>query len=70
MDELEYRRLLKALAPDIEPERDLFPGIAARLDVRASAARRDARPLFPFAAANMTAFFSIARRVLPKPVNR
>jgi len=51
MDELEYRRLLKALAPDIEPERDLFPGIAARLDVRASAARRDARPLFPFAAA-------------------
>lgn len=51
MDELEYRRLLKALAPDIEPERDLFPGIAARLDLRAAAARRDVRPLFPFAAA-------------------
>lgn len=49
MDELEYRRLLKALPRSIEPERDLFPGIALRLDARAPRAR--ARPPFPFAAA-------------------
>jgi hypothetical protein len=50
MDELEYRRLLKALPHAIEPDRDLFPGIAARLEPRAAAQPRR-RGLFPFAAA-------------------
>lgn len=40
MDELEYRRLLKALPPSIEPARDLFPEIAARLGPQPVAARR------------------------------
>ena len=51
MDELEYRRLLKTLPPAIEPDRDLFPGIAARLDARPANGRRHARGVFPFAAA-------------------
>lgn len=51
MDELEYRRLLKALPHAIEPDRDLFPGIAARLDARPARRALPARPLFPFAAA-------------------
>lgn len=50
MDELEYRRLLKTLPHAIEPDRDLFPGIAARLEARATA-RTQRRGLFPFAAA-------------------
>lgn len=50
MDELEYRRLLKALPHAIEPDRDLFPGIAERLEARA-AAKAHRRGLFPFAAA-------------------
>ncbi|MBP7624671.1 MAG: hypothetical protein KA763_11930 [Xanthomonadales bacterium] len=50
MDELEYRRLLKTLPPAIEPDRDLFPGIAGRLDAR-PANLRHARGVFPFAAA-------------------
>jgi hypothetical protein len=50
MDELEYRRLLKTLPHAIEPDRDLFPGIAARLEPRAVATARR-RGLFPFAAA-------------------
>jgi hypothetical protein len=50
MDELEYRRLLKTLPHAIEPDRDLFPGIAARLETRA-AAKSHRRGLFPFAAA-------------------
>lgn len=50
MDELEYRRLLKALPHAIEPDRDLFPGIAARLEAR-SVAKSHRRGLFPFAAA-------------------
>ena len=36
MDELEYRRLLKTLPHAIEPDRDLFPGIAARLEARSA----------------------------------
>ncbi|HRG15791.1 MAG TPA: hypothetical protein PLB00_07335 [Pseudomonadota bacterium] len=50
MDELEYRRLLKTLPHAIEPDRDLFPGIAARLETRA-VAKSQRRGLFPFAAA-------------------
>ncbi len=51
MDELEYRRLLKTLPHTIEPDRDLWQGIDARLDVRAVPQRRRAQSLFPFAAA-------------------
>ena len=51
MEELEYRRLLKALPLAVEPDRDLFPGIVARLDARSVVGRRHARRLFPFAAA-------------------
>ena len=50
MDELEYRRLLKTLPHAIEPDRDLFPGIAERLETRAVATSHR-RGLFPFAAA-------------------
>lgn len=51
MDELEYRRLLKALPRAIEPERDLWAGIATRLDARAVIATKRPHLLFPFAAA-------------------
>lgn len=49
MDELEYRRLLKKLPERIEPQRDLWPGINARLV--APAKRPAARQPFPFAIA-------------------
>ena len=51
MDELEYRRMLKALPAAIEPERDLWTGIAARIETRQQLSPRRARALFPFAAA-------------------
>ena len=51
MDELEYRRLLKTLPQTIEPDRDLWQGIDARLDVRSAMQPRHTRSLFPFAAA-------------------
>lgn len=51
MEALEYRRLLKALPLAVEPDRDLFPSIVARLDARSVVGRRHARRLFPFAAA-------------------
>jgi len=59
MDELEYRRLLKTLPHAIEPDRDLFPGIAARLEAR-SAMRSRRRGWFPFAAAAGFAAVAIA----------
>ena len=40
MSELEYRRALKALPREIEPERDLWSGIAARIAPDTGAARR------------------------------
>jgi hypothetical protein len=40
MSELEYRRALKALPREIEPGRDLWAGIAARIDTRPAARRR------------------------------
>jgi len=51
MDELEYRRLLKTLPHAIEPDRDLWQGIDARLDIRAEKSPRRRHSLFPFAAA-------------------
>ncbi|AVP98935.1 hypothetical protein C7S18_17900 [Ahniella affigens] len=49
MDELEYRRLLKKLPERIEPQRDLWSGIEARLVDPAK--RPLARQPFPFAIA-------------------
>lgn len=40
MSELEYRRALKALPREIEPERDLWAGIAARIDTRPAVRQR------------------------------
>lgn len=49
MDELEYRRLLKKLPDRVEPARDLWPGINARLGAPARQSRL--RQPFPFAIA-------------------
>ena len=47
MDETDLRRRLHGLPRDIEPSRDLWPGIAARLPPRAARApRRSRRPWF------------------------
>ena len=47
MDETDLRRRLRGLPRDIEPSRDLWPGIAARLPPRAARApRRSRRPWF------------------------
>ena len=51
MDELEYRRLLRALPATIEPDRDLWSGISTRIEPRGRRSQHAARPLFPFAAA-------------------
>ncbi len=59
MDELEYRRKLRDLPRSIDPERDLYPGIAARLEPRMPL-HRPARGVFPFAAAAVFATLALA----------
>ena len=54
MSELEYRRALKALPREIDPERDLWSGIAARIDLPATAVSRRPRWLSFAIAAGLT----------------
>lgn len=68
MSELEYRRALKALPREIDPERDLWSGIAARIDRPAAAVRRRPRWLsFAIAAGLTCAGLALGWRLASRP---
>ena len=64
--EASLRMALQALRRDIEPERDLWPGIAARLSPQVAPARPPRR-IWPFAmAASMLLALGLARQEAPE----
>lgn len=66
--EASLRMVLQALRRDIQPERDLWPGIAARLSPRVQAARPPRR-VWPLAmAASMLLALGLARQEAPESV--
>ena len=70
MSELEYRRALKTLPREIDPERDLWSGIAARIDQPAGSVSRRPRWLsFAIAAGLTCAGLALVWRLASLPDN-
>ena len=66
MSELEYRRALKAMSREIEPGRDLWPAIEARLRAQSLPLRRRPRWLAPALVAGIAAAaLATVSRLLP-----
>lgn len=66
INELDYRRALRALPREIEPERELWSGIAARIAPRPAVRRRPVWLGYAIAAGVACAALALAWRVVPQ----